>query len=146
VNISKAWGYAAIAMPGNFVWQPFEVLDPDGPDIADLVDRAISVAKETFAGLASITGPVLRPEAGLAALAAECLTEGNQLGLSVYSAAISKMTGKRFWVIDVLEVGGDETVTNFVPLDVATPELARDLISQRMRPLEMGRMLKQKLS
>ncbi len=138
MDIKDAWGYCGIVFAKKLQWQGLVILDPASATVASGVKKAIDAA---CSALSFRDTPRLTVEGALMAGAVECLQRGNEGGLGIFCSAVSQYTGHRFWVVDAdAQEGGTET--RLTPLDVLTPEAAREAINSRVAPLKMGLALR----
>lgn len=142
MNISTAWGYGVVIVPRKLFWQGFVILDPDRKDLQSSIVHAENLAKWGYQ--ASGQEPTEDQVFGsLQSALVECLTgevdyaEGKA---AIFSAAISKHSGRKYWIIDATEEEHG-TTTSFVPLEVHTAEAARNAINHRVMPLKMGHVI-----
>jgi hypothetical protein len=134
MNISGAWGYGAVIFPHKLEYQGFVVIDPEDERIRERVETAIKMANEVREDL-----PI---EAPLAASLVSCMVGGDEFGVAVFSSALSKSIGFKFWVVDA-KTDPDGTFTQVSTLkEQTTAEAAREAIERRCLPLKMGQALK----
>jgi hypothetical protein len=130
VDISDAWGYAAVFRRSTGDWQGFIVPDPEAREWRDSVKIATEVA--TYASMDTPSPDPDRPiapEGALAGALADGVFSGDWTRVGIFASTLAKMTGKRFWIVaaEVDDEGGFDT--KFNALKASTPEEARDLIN-----------------
>ncbi len=133
MDISKAWGYGAVVMPKTGRWQSFLVPDPEDPRLVESVNQAISIALGATENIFSIDRIKMAPVGAMAGAVVSALDDDDWDKVAVFTAALSKMSGYRFWVIEAEgNIEQDGLVVKHIPLRATTPEEACDMI-KRMR-------------
>lgn len=142
MDISKAWGYGAVVIGKRLFWQGFVVLDPGRKDLAPSIEHAENVAK--FAYQAAGHEPTSDQVFGaLQSALVDCFVKKGMYSegkAAVFSSAIARHSGQRFFVVAAAEEEGG-TRTTFIPLEANTPETARDEVNRIVAPLKMGTII-----
>lgn len=130
MDISDAWGYAAVFRKSTGDWQGFFVPDPEHPHWKESVESALSLAAYATKDILSMDRKrPIAPEGGLAGALVDVLYEQDWIKVGVFAAALSKMTGKKFWVVAAESDGEGGFNTDFRALKAATPAEAREMIN-----------------
>jgi hypothetical protein len=145
MDISKAWGYAAVVIPSKLFWQGFVVLDPEREDVKRLAKELLHNFQ-----IATSIKPAWGPDEDRAFLGAmqavlvdtvpKMPAPGAQAIVAAASSWLAKISGHRFFIVNGKpDEKGIET--DLVEIPVQTPDQARDYIERQVQPLKMGLML-----
>jgi hypothetical protein len=137
-------GYGGVIRRSTGHWQGFFIPVPKDAAEQSAVDDALEVAKFATKDILSMDRkrPIL-PLGGLTATLVQFLYEEDWGRVATVSAAITKLSGARFWIVAAESDGEGGFETNFQSLSAKTVDEARDMINALGKASQMDLLLKQ---